>query len=371
MTPIGAEELAALWGALPLPVLVLDGADRIRHVNTAAQEFLSTGASQLVGRPLEAHAGAASPVMALVAQARAGHSSLSQYNVELTWPDRPARPVDLHAALLLERAGEVMLVIHPRAMAEKMDHSLSFRSAARSVAGMAAMLAHEIRNPLAGISGAAQLLGMNLAEPDRELTELICEETDRIRKLVERVERFGDIGPVVRRPVNIHDVLGRARLAAAAGFARHVRFVEDFDPSLPPAAGDADQLHQAIVNLIRNAAEAAPAAGGVIRLATAFRAGIRLALPGGRREGLPLEVSITDNGPGVPEEIRRCLFEPFVTTKAGGSGLGLALVSKIVADHGGVVECDSLPGRTTFRILLPVWQEDRGPRARAAPEGGA
>jgi two-component system nitrogen regulation sensor histidine kinase GlnL len=282
---------------------------------------------------------------------------MAEYDVELSWPDRPARLVDLHAAPVNQAPGGIVVLIHPRAIAETMDRSLSHRNAARSVAGMSAMLAHEVKNPLAGISGAAQLLEMNASEADRELTTLIREEADRIKALMARVEQFGDIGPARREPINIHDVLDRAARSARAGFASHIRFIEDYDPSLPPTPGDADQLMQVILNLLKNAAEATPEVGGVITLGTAFRAGIKVATPGGRRESLPLQITITDNGPGVPEDLQRHIFEPFVSSKAEGSGLGLALVSKIVADHGGIISCESEPGWTRFRLSLPVAAE--------------
>ncbi|MEM9197207.1 MAG: ATP-binding protein [Pseudomonadota bacterium] len=344
-----------LWNTLPQPALLLDNESCILDVNSAAQTFLSMGFSTLHGAPIERFVGASSAVMEILSQARQGHLSLAQYNVELYWPEHPPRVIDLHAAPVPDGNGEILLTIQPRAMAEQMDRSLTFRSAARSVAGMAQMLGHEIKNPLAGISGAAQLLAMSLPDQEQELTDLIREESDRIRTLVERVEQFGDIRPLHRKPVNIHDILHRAKLSAHAGFARHVRFVEEYDPSLPPTAGDGDQLMQVILNLIKNAAEATPEVGGLVTLRTAYRPGVKLALPGGRRESLPLQVSISDNGRGVPSEIKRDIFEPFVSSKSGGSGLGLALVSKIVADHGGVVECESDPGWTTFRLRLPVW----------------
>ncbi|RMF33693.1 MAG: PAS domain-containing protein [Alphaproteobacteria bacterium] len=348
-----------LWNALPQPALLIDGSDRIAEMNAAAQDFLAASLSQLRGRPIRRYVGETSPVMELLAQARQGRGSLAQYNIDLGWAERPPQLVDLVAAPLHESDGAILLTIQARSMAEKMDRRMSHRSAARSVAGLAAMLAHEIKNPLAGISGAAQLLAMSLPDSERELTDLICGETARIGALIDDVERFGDIPPVTRRPVNLHDVIDRARRSAEAGFASHVRFIEEFDPSLPPTAGDADQLMQVMLNLIKNAAEATPEIGGVIALSTSYRTGLKLALPGGGHEGLPLQVTVSDNGRGVPEELRHDIFEPFVSSKTVGSGLGLALVSKIVSEHGGVVECDSRPGWTSFRLLLPVWDARR------------
>ena len=358
----------AIWNAAPFPGLVLDAGDRVAEANQSAEEFFGASARSLRGRKIEALFGPASRVADLVAQVRAGAVSLGEHEMQLNFADRPPQVADLQVAAIGEPEGPVLIYIQPQSLAEKMDRSLTHRGAVRSVTGMAAMLAHEIKNPLAGISGAAQLLAMQLGDEDLELTDLIREEAERIAKLLEKVEVFGDDRPPVRAAVNIHDVLGRARLSAQAGFARHARFVEEFDPSLPPTAGDADQLIQVFLNLLKNAGEAAPEVGGVISIRTCYRPGIRMAAPGGGHVSLPLQVAISDNGPGVPESLRRDLFEPFVTSKTTGSGLGLALVSKIVADHGGVVEFDSDPGWTTFRVLLPVWTERSG---RVEKDGGA
>jgi two-component system nitrogen regulation sensor histidine kinase GlnL len=220
---------------------------------------------------------------------------------------------------------------------------------------MAAMLAHEVKNPLSGIRGAAQLLEQDVDAAGRELTQLICDETDRIVALVDRMEAFSEHAQVSRDDVNIHEVLDRVRKIAQSGFARHVRVTEEYDPSLPPVPGDRDLLLQVFLNLVKNAAEAAPAVGGEIVLATAYRHGLRLAAPGvdGRRH-LPLMVSVSDNGSGIPDDLKAHLFDPFVTTKRNGTGLGLALVAKVIGDHGGVIEFDSQPRRTVFRVFLPI-----------------
>jgi two-component system nitrogen regulation sensor histidine kinase GlnL len=235
-----------------------------------------------------------------------------------------------------------------------LDRQLNFRGAARGASAMAAMLAHEVKNPLSGIRGAAQLLEQGASEADRELCLLIQDETDRIKNLVERMDMFSD-RPIDRAGVNIHEVLDHVRRIALSGFAAQLRIVQDYDPSLPPVWGNRDQLVQILLNLVKNAAEAVDPREGEIQLITAFHHGVRIAVPGSsERVHLPLQVVVRDNGPGIPEEVRATLFEPFVTTKRGGQGLGLALVAKLVADQGGLIECDSRPGRTTFRLSLPA-----------------
>jgi two-component system nitrogen regulation sensor histidine kinase GlnL len=351
-----APDVAAILGALPNAVLVIGGGDMVRYVNHAAEQFFESSAMHLDGMRLADLLPGDSPVFAILQQVRQTGTSVSEEGVTLETPRIGARFVTIRAALLADSEEEVVVSLHERSIARKIDRQLVHRNAARSVSAMAAMLAHEVKNPLSGIRGAAQLLEQSsAAEQDRELTRLIIDETDRICALVDRMEVFSDRRPLQRGPVNIHQVLEHARKVAQNGFARHIRFVENYDPSLPPVFGHRDQLIQVFLNLIKNAAEAAPATNGEIVLGTSYQHGVRLALPGSdSRVAVPLLVKVQDNGDGIPEELRPHLFDPFVTTKVNGTGLGLALVAKIIGDHGGVIEFDSEPRRTVFRVMLPI-----------------
>jgi two-component system nitrogen regulation sensor histidine kinase GlnL len=357
------SEIAAMSviEALPSPVIVVDGRDAVRSMNPAAEQFFDIGATVMIGQSLAEFVAPDSPIFALIKSARITESSLSEYGLNLEGPRIGHRVVSLQVASIAELPGHVVLSMHELSIATKIDRQLTYRHAARSVTAMAAMLAHEVKNPLSGIRGAAQLLEQTVGADDRELTQLICDETDRICALVDRMDVFSDPRPLERHPVNIHEVLERVRKLAQAGFARHVRFIEEYDPSLPPVFGNRDMLVQVFLNLVKNAAEAVAEDGGEITLSTSYQHGIRLAVLGSdSRVHLPLAVSVGDNGAGIPEDLRPHLFDPFVTTKRNGTGLGLALVAKIVDDHGGVIEFDSQPRRTQFRVMLPMVARDGG-----------
>ena len=362
--PQALSDPMAILNALPEPVFVVDAEDCIAHANPSAEHFFKSSLSAMAGRGLDHFLPSDSPVHALVAQVRRGGHSVNQYGVTLESPRFGTRFVSLGAAAMSESGeGSVVISIQERSIARKIDDQLTHRNAARSITAMAAMLAHEVKNPLSGIRGAAQLLERGAQPGDRELTKLICDETDRIVALVDRMEMFSDDRPLQRAPVNIHEVLDHVRRLALNGFAWHVRFTEHYDPSLPDVHGNRDILVQALLNLVKNAAEAAPKVGGEIVLSTAYRQGVHLAVPGrDARVELPLCISIQDNGSGIPEDLREHLFEPFVTSKVGGKGLGLALVAKVIGDHGGVIEIDSEPRRTTVRIMLPMVPQEQGPR---------
>ncbi|MFC0219620.1 two-component system nitrogen regulation sensor histidine kinase GlnL [Pseudochelatococcus lubricantis] len=367
------HEEAGILAILPLPVLVVGADDRLAYANSAAETFFGVSLPVLRRQRLCDLVPFGSPALAMVEEVRERGAGITGYRVELALTrTQEERIVDIYAAP--RGSGEdgetdaVVLLLQERTNAEKMGRQLTHRTAARSLTALGAILAHEIKNPLSGIRGAAQLLETAVPAEDRPLTRLICDETDRIVKLVERMETLGEGRPLARAPVNIHDVLDHVVRLAHSGFARHVRIVQNYDPSLPPVDGNRDQLIQVFLNLVKNAAEAIGegAEDGEIVLTTAFRPGVQMQVAGQERVRLPLEISVRDNGPGVPADMLPNLFDPFVTTKTGGTGLGLALVAKIVGEHGGIIECDSAAHRTTFRVLLPVVTLRDGREATAA-----
>ena len=363
-------EGAVLWTSLPLPAFVLDPEDRIERVNPAAETFLNASARSLCGAPVWDIVMVAAPLEQAFARVRAAHAPLYINDVDVGGGDRAPLQCNIQIAPMGEEdeAVRVLLLISPRELAHRVGTSRSAGKAAQSAIGMAAMIAHEIKNPLAGITGAAQLLSMRLSAEDREMTDLIVGEARRVVTLLGQVEQFGNLRPPELRPINVHDVLDRARRSARVSFGAHMTIEERYDPSLPPTLGDGDQLVQVFQNLMRNASEAQPE-GGKIVIRTYFETSLRLRRADGTGAALPLQVAIEDDGPGLSPAIAEHAFEPFVSGRENGTGLGLALVSRIVDEHGGWLSVDSVPGRTVFRVSLPVAPRDGTGEGAARDDG--
>ena len=343
---------STLWASLPIPAVLVDKDDCIQDINGVAEVFLNASAKSAIGSPVWDRIAVDAPLEAAFARAREHQSSLFVNDVDIGTGNAPPMQCNLQIAPVQGSDGSMLFLFEPQELASRISISESVKNAAKSAIGMAEMLAHEIKNPLAGITGAAQLLSMNLRPEDLELTDLIVEESRRIVKLLEQVEQFGNLQPPAQEAVNVHDVLDRARRSALLGFGAHMTIIEDYDPSLPFAMGDGDQLLQVILNLLKNASEAA-GKSGTIRLRSYFEHSFRLRRNDGSGQSLPLQIEVIDDGPGLPQDIKGDIFDPFVSGRENGTGLGLALVSKIISDHGGWISVESVPGKTVFRISLP------------------
>lgn len=349
----------ALWNSIPVPAFLLDPGDVIAEVNPAAEQFLNASARALKGAPIFDRLMIDAPIDDAFRRVRSDQASLSINDVDVGTGDRKPEQCNVQVAPMVGMPGFVLIMMQPRQLADRLGRQHSVTAAAKSAIGMSEMLAHEIKNPLAGITGAAQFLSMNLKGEELEMTDLIVAEARRILALLDQVEQFGNLRPPERKAWNIHDLLDRSRKVAAVGFAANMTFSEHYDPSLPPTYADGDQLLQVFQNLFKNAAEAAGQSGGTITIRTFYDMSLRL-----RRKDktamLPLQIEIVDDGPGIAPEIAEDIFEPFVSSRENGTGLGLALVSKIISDHDGWISLDSVPGRTAFRVSLPVAPKESG-----------
>lgn len=344
-------DATSIWNSLPVPALMVDENDLIQDINPAAENFLNLSAKSARGIPVWDKITVDAPLEDALERARQNGTPLFVNDADIGTGEGPPIQGNLQIAPVSGADGHMLMLITSRELAGRMTRSQGVKSSAKSAIGMAEMLAHEIKNPLAGITGAAQLLSMNLAPQDLELTDLIVEESRRIVKLLEQVEQFGNLSPPQKDAVNLHDVLDRARRSAMVGFGAHMTILEEYDPSLPMAQGDADQLLQVILNLLKNASEASDKTG-VIHLKTYYDHSFRMRRLDGSGQPLPLQIEIIDDGPGLPQDIKGDVFDPFVSGRENGTGLGLALVSKIISDHDGLITVDSVPGKTVFRISL-------------------
>ncbi len=347
------ERTGALWVSMPIPAFIIQSDNTIADLNPAAEIFMNSSAKGMMGRPIWDVLMVDSPLDEAVKRVRKNLAPLFISDVDAGSGSRPPVQCNLQIAPLADAPDEVLILLNPREIAGRLGRSFKTKTSAKSAIGMSEMLAHEIKNPLAGITGAAQLLSMSLGGEDIELTDLIVEESRRIVKLLDQVEQFGNLRPPACKPVNIHDVLDRARKSAMVGFGTHMKIKENYDPSLPLTYADSDQLQQVFLNLLKNASEAG-GPGGTIEIHTFYDISLRLRHPDGTGGAVPLQIEIIDDGPGLSGDIASEIFEPFVSGKENGTGLGLALVSKIVSDHKGWITVDSVPGRTVFRISLPV-----------------
>jgi len=338
---------------VPNPILLINNKNDILFANFSAELVFGESSKILRRKSLEDILPTDSQLLSLVKQVKNQTYSATQYDVIINDSNKKVLLVDVVAGNYEEY---VILSIHKKAIAQQIDRRVVQKNI-HSLSGLSALMAHEIKNPLSGIKGAAQLLDGDVKTQDKELTGLIIDEVDRIGDLINKLGEVSDKNIISRSAVNIHDVLQKVCNLAKNSFAKNCIIKEEFDPSLPEVFGDMNSLIQLFLNLIKNAAEAKD--NGIITIQTGYRHGFNIKVSGSKKRlKLPIYINIKDNGPGIPENIRSHLFEPFVSSKYGGSGLGLSLVSSIIEEHGGIIELNSNNNQTVFTVLLPAYDED-------------
>jgi two-component system nitrogen regulation sensor histidine kinase GlnL len=343
--PPASEILAAMATA----VIVVDPDGMVVDINASCESLFNLSRNLIVGRPIFDAIGHTLTSMP-------SDAPFAAYDIEILLPGQRRMKADMMVAPLPDRLGWRAVSIHGHARAAFSARSTDREGGTRTAVAAAAMLAHEIKNPLSAVRGAAQLLESSVDEDSRDLTRLIREEVDRVASLIDRMQGFTDTRPIDMAPQNIHAILDHARSVALKGFATGRTIREIYDPSLPSVLGHRDSLIQILINLLKNATEAMGDSEGVITLTTAYRHGVSMRRADNEaRRPLPIELCVIDEGPGASADIEGHLFDPFVTTKRTGSGLGLALVEKLVSDQGGIIEYarEGAPPRTVFRLLLP------------------
>ena len=358
---------AQIFAILPNPVFVLDRDDRFIYLNQAAEIFFQSSQMMLLETSLASLIPADSNFLSMVSRARAQVTSVGDQGVEFAGPKIGFKLINVQITPFGDAEPRLLVCIQERALAERLRGQALFRGAARSIAAMAALLAHEVKNPLAGIKGAAQLLEADLVDANgdvkggangdvngQSLTRMIVEESDRITALLDRMEGFAGGANLVLAPVNIHEILDHCLNLAQASYGAHTTIRRSYDPSLPLVNGHRDLLIQAFINIIKNASEAIDSNGEIV-IKTSYSQGRRLtfaAVDGGSYA--PVQVEVIDNGAGISEELRDHIFDPFVSGRSGGSGLGLTMVASVIADHGAMIDVESVPGQTVFRMNFPV-----------------
>ena len=353
---------------LPFPVFMLDENDRFLWLNHAAEGFFQSSQAMLVSLQMSELLISDSPFFSLVRRARQSERPVSDKSLRLISPKFGVRNAAIQVTPLpvsdnIEERGAVLVTLQEQGLSDQLAAQNTVKSAALSMSKMTSLLAHEVKNPLAGIKGAAQLLESEVPEESRELSSMIVTEADRITALLNRIENLSSDMPVQLKDVNIHEILDHCIRITKASFGRHLDINCYYDPSLPNIDADPELLVQCFLNLFKNASEATDKKG-ILKLTTSYNLSRYLSTSQSFQVHLPLQIEIEDNGSGIPEELHDYIFEPFISGKQNGSGLGLAMVASVVADHGGAVSVDTLPAGTCFTVNLPIPSHVTGRRPR-------
>ena len=344
----------AVLDALPYPIIILDDKNHFIWLNHEAETFFNSSLAIFQGTSAKEYFNSDSVLFKMISRVKQTGRSLSEHSVTLSTPRLKDTIVNIQVGSLYSSDDFIVISLQKNTLEQIAKSRTLFKGAALSMSKITALLAHEIRNPLAGIKGAAQLLELELGQENQELSNLIVIEADRIIKLLERIEKLSTDKPLHLEEINIHEVIDHCLMVTGSSFGRHLNIQRDFDPSLPLMLADRDLLIQLFLNLFKNASEATKKNDTMIvktsyALATPHSPSNQYGL-----NQLPLQIDIIDTGKGIPPELYGFVFEPFISNKLNGSGLGLALVASVVSEHGGAIDVKSVTGETHFKINFPL-----------------
>ena len=346
--------LDKIWTSVPKPLIIIDEDDLIACINPAAEAFFNVSDHSIKGSHYSSKLGSRNVLIETFRAVRLSKGNSFINNISLDLPGRSNIECNFQLSILTDYPSHILVGLDICEIDERARRFFEINDENSSTIQLADMLSHEVKNPLAGIIGAAQLLSMNLSKKDSKLADLIVEESRRVEAILDHVSQFGKFKPICKKPENIHFILDRAKNLARYGFASRATITESYDPSLPMVLGDFDLLLQTFLNLFKNSVEASADEKTLINIRTFYEKSLNIRDQDGTKVPVPLNIEIRDNGKGFPDKLLSKAFEPFVSSKVNGSGFGLAIVSKIIREHNGWIGIRSVPGETVIRISLPV-----------------
>ena len=350
--------LDKIWSTIPNPLILIDEKDFIFAINPAAESLFNVSNRNIKGAHFSSRLGSNNLLTESLLAVRDSQTNAYISNINIEIMGRSNIECNLQLSILTNTTDFILVGLDVREIDDLTGKVFDSLEASHPTIGLVEMLSHEIKNPLAGIIGAAQLLSMNLSKKDNKLIDLIVDESRRIEETLSHVGQFGKFKPISKKSENIHLILDRARKIATYGFASNIVIKEKYDPSLPNIFGDFDLLLQTFLNIFKNSVEAAENGSVIIEVRTFYENLMNVKNNRGESIPAPLNIEIRDNGRGFSKSILAKAFQPFVTSKTNGSGLGLVLVSRIIREHNGWISIKSSPGDTVIRISLPIARKD-------------
>ena len=333
-----------ILNSLQSPIIVINSIKKkIIYCNNAAEVFFEISGRNIVGEKINKFFKDDSYFISLIEKSITSNRSINEFNVLINTPKKKTN-VSISISKIENENNLFSITLNDLSKNFELSRQFNFEKSAQSVSSLVAMLSHEIKNPLSGIKGASQIIQkrINFKGKELNLIKLINNETERIKKLINSLESFTDDRPIKKKSINLNQVIRNSKESVQVICEKkNINFVENYDPSLPYIYGNESQLTQLFINLLKNGVEAINEANGIVKISTRYEHG-----------SLPIRVFIEDNGVGIPDELKENIFDAFVTNKTNGKGLGLSICAKIIQNHSGSIEFDTVNNRTIFKTMF-------------------